>query len=113
MRDKIQEKLQNIPDISEKYNTLDEGFEEDHYNGMKVYYIYNPKFNPKDAIKFKNPIVDKNIEIEVIAESTDNPEEDEEDEEEVEDYEEDEEGKPKEKSIKKISKLNFSLINKQ
>lgn len=109
MRDKIEEKLLNLADLSDKYNTLDEGLQVDFYNGMKIYYSISPKFNPGDNIKYKEPIIEKNHEIEVI---DDSPEENE--EEEIEEHPvelvEGEEIVPQEKPIRKISNLN-KIIN--
>lgn len=108
MRDKIEEKLSNLTDLSDKYNTLDEGLSVDFYKGMKIYYSISPKFNPEDNLKFKEPIIDKSLEIEVI---DDSPDEEEEEAEEVPPQEqvlaEGEEIKPKEKPIRKISKYIF------
>lgn len=96
-----------MADLSDKYNTLDEGLQVDFYKGMKIYYTIHPKFNPGDNIKYKEPIIQKNLEIEVI---DDSPEENE--EEEVEEYpvemEEGEEAISKEKPTRKIS--NFMLF---
>lgn len=108
MRDKIDEKLSNLTDLSDKYNTLDEGLSFDFYKGMKIYYSINPKFNAEDYLKFKEPIIQKSLEIEVI---DDSPDEEEEEAEEVPPQEvvlvEGEEIKPKEKPIRKISKYFF------
>lgn len=105
-----------MPDLSDKYNTLNEGFQVDFYKGMKTYYTINAKFNPVDSIKFKEPIIEKNLEIEVIVDSPGENEEEEEEEEIIPPVvSEDEEIKPKEKPIKKISKNkinNFILKSK-
>jgi hypothetical protein len=93
-----------LADLSDKYNTLDEGLQIDFYNGMKIYYIINPKFNPGDNIKFKEPIIQKNLEIEVIDDSPEENEEEEVEESPVVELEEGEEPIPKEKPIRKISK---------
>lgn len=109
MRDLIEEKLFNLPDISDKYNSLDEGLNVDFYNGMKIYYIIHPKFNPGDKIIFKEPLIEKKLEIEVI---DDTPDENEEEEEiPVNEVPEGEEIKPIEKPIKYISmKINLKFL---
>lgn len=33
---------------------------------MQIYFTNNTKFNPGDCIKFKPPLIDKNLEIETI-----------------------------------------------
>lgn len=103
MRDKIEEKLLNLADLSDKYNTLDEGLQVDFYKGMKIYYTINPKFNAGDLIKYKEPIIQKNLEIEVIDDSPEENEEEEIEENPVVELEEGEEAKPQEKPIRKIS----------
>jgi hypothetical protein len=103
LRDKIEEKLLNLFDLSDKYNTLDEGLQVDFYKGMKIYYSIHPKFNPGDNIKFKEPIIQKNLQIEVIDESLEENEEEEVQEIQV-DLAEGEEVIPKERLIRKISK---------
>lgn len=108
IRDKIEDKLQKLNDLSDKYNCLDHEYKLDYFNGMKIYYIINEKFNPTNKVKFSNPIVGKHLEIDVIVEDEDH-EEDEEDDHHHQMMEgaeemEGEEKAAKEKPVKKISK---------
>lgn len=86
---------------------MDEGLQVDFYKGMKIYYTISPKFNPGDNIKYKEPIIQKNLEIEVI---DDSPEENEEDgiEENPVELEEGSEVFLKENPTRKIS--NFTKM---
>jgi len=93
-----------LADLSDKYNTLDEGLQIEFYNGMKIYYTINPKFNPVDKINFKEPIIQKDLEIEVIDDSPEEYEEEEVEENPVVELVEGEEPIAKEKPIRKISK---------
>ena len=65
MRDKIEDKLKGLKDLSDKYNCLDHEYKLDYFNGMKIYYIINEKFNPSNKIKFPTPIIGKQLEIEL------------------------------------------------
>ena len=107
MRDKIEEKLLNLADLSDKYNILDEGLQVDFYNGMKIYYSIHPKFNAGDNIKYKEPIIQKNLEIEVVDDSPQEEDEQEMEENPVELEEGEESKQSQEKSIRKISKTFF------
>ena len=37
---------------------------------MQIYYTNNIKFNPGDCIKFKPPLIEKNLQIETIEEDS-------------------------------------------
>ena len=94
---------------------------------MKIYYIINEKFNPANKQNFSNPVVGKNIEIDVVVDDDDNEEYEEPDDPKVvvnEDMDAQMEGggdpqaqlspqqeKPKiEKPVKKISKKKINIF---
>ena len=99
---------------------------------MKIYYIINEKFNPSNKQNFNNPVIGKNIEIDVVVDDEDNEEYEEPDDPKVvhgsgvqEEMGTQEEGvaggdplqmspqqeqPKKEKPVKKISKKNYLFL---